>query len=212
MYNNLKNAIAASAVVVGLLLPAAADAAVFEGTFSVNANNGDGLIINTTPNVQAGFGSGNSFSFELTSVGQSVSFGLFDIWTTEDALNFDDLIGRAIETAFNFTAPPPPFGGDVDGSTVAGTIGFASWGSVDWDGATIVSFGALGDGQLQISLSDETFNGALGLNFAPGRDNGATVGVNFKLLANATEVPEPITIGLLGMGLVGLGVAARRRR
>jgi len=212
MFESLKGAVAVSAVAMGLLLPVAADAAVFEGTFSVNANNGSGLIIETAPNVQAGFGAGNNFSFELTSVGQSVTFRLLDIWTNEPSLQADDLVSRAIEAVFNFTAPPPPFGGSVDGDTVAGTILIASGGNVAWDGSEILTFGGLGDGQLRVSLSDEVFNVGGGLNFTPGRAYGASVDVTFKLLANATEVPEPLTIGLLGMGLVGLGVAARRRR
>ena len=61
MFMKLKGAIAATVLATGMLLPAVADAAAFEGTFSVNANNGSGLLISTAPNVQAGFGTGNSF-------------------------------------------------------------------------------------------------------------------------------------------------------
>lgn len=35
---------------------------------------------------------------------------------------------------------------------------------------------------------------------------------NFRFVTAATSVPEPGTVGLLGLGLLGAGVAARRRR
>jgi hypothetical protein len=184
-----------------------ASATVFQGTFGVTANTDDGLIINSAPNVQSGFGSGNSIHFDLTNVHDTVTFKLFDIWTPETAENFDDLVPQPITVNFDFVLPPPAFGGSADGSTVSGLFG---GGIVDWDNPSFIHFGELGDGVLKVTLEDEFFNPGL-FGYNGGQALGANVKVTFELKHQATEVPEPGTLAVLGLGLVGLAAVRRRK-
>jgi hypothetical protein len=56
---------------------------------------------------------------------------------------------------------------------------------------------------------DFTDIGAIQLTFDP-IENGADL--NIGLIAGTQQIPVPATFGLLGAGLIGLGVATRRRR
>jgi hypothetical protein len=51
---------------------------------------------------------------------------------------------------------------------------------------------------------------AMSFNSTGGMSNGANF--EFTFSAGAAAVPEPATLGLFGLGLLGLGAAARRRR
>ncbi len=47
---------------------------------------------------------------------------------------------------------------------------------------------------------------------APGGTTGRLSHINLYGVPGTAQVPEPMTLGLLGLGLVGLAMAARRRR
>lgn len=64
-----------------------------------------------------------------------------------------------------------------------------------------VNFGV--GGQYLVNISDVIFNNIN--QFQP-------LTLEFRLLSDSQNVPEPMTLGLLGAGLLGLGFAARRRR
>ena len=179
-----------------------ANATAFVGTFDVTANQGSGLIINSAPD-------NGPVSFNLTP-GHSVTQGIFDIYTPESALNGDDLNARPISVAFNFTAPTG-FGGTVGGTTDTAIFGIFDAGSVHWTNPAILTFG--NGGVLQISLSDEVFNGGFIGSFNDGVGHGAEVHATYKLIHDSLPgVPEPASWALMIGGFGMAGSMLRRRR
>jgi hypothetical protein len=169
----------------------------FTGTQTPTVHSsGPGLLINTqsiTPNLQ----------FTLNTVGQSVSSNLFKIYTNETDVGSDDLVGKPISVAFNFTSPA--FGGVLEGTTFGQSFfGLFENGAVHWnDGGN--------GGQLQIHLNDTTFNsGAFGLD--EGIREGGTVTADFTLLSLTSAAPEPATWAFMIFGFGAAGYSLRRRR
>ena len=140
-------------------------------------------------------------SFTLND-GLSSSFGFFNIWTTESAINNDDKSWKPISATLSFSTPISS--ATIDGDTYgvkAGFLGSYQAGKVVWDGpATMI----LSDRTFQISLSNETFNA--GYLWSLGC-KGATVEAT---VTQITSVPDGgITLMLLGLGLSGLAFGRR---
>lgn len=149
-------------------------------------------------------------SFSLTNVGDVFSTNLFRLGTSENRLDWDDILPYQITVDFLFSSPPPAFGGSAQGMTGAGWFK-KSFGYVVWHNPLVLSFGTTG--RLGVSL----------LNAAFGLPGAADISARFELLqadvAPTTtpppptntppqSVPETASLGLAVVGLIGFG--ARR--
>jgi hypothetical protein len=122
----------------------------------------------------------------------------------------DETDGLGVTAHFTFT---DPLGAIEDvsatGTATAGTINdiqvdyTLSWSPV------VVNFGT--SGQFKIELDTLSFTNNPGL---PHEDSTQLLGAKITLLSSSagdTAVPEPATLGLLALGMLGMGVVGRRR-
>jgi hypothetical protein len=172
---------------------------------NVVANGGSGLIIDysiSVPNSQS--------SFSLYD-GDSWTFDLFQIWTSETDVGSDDTAKKGISATVYFSDPVTS--ATVGGFTFGGSIlwGMTQWGEVVWKNPA-PTFTAADGRVFSIDLSDEVFNlGLFGLN--EGAAYGATVKATVKQIgSNYTSVPDNgSTAMLLGLSLLVIAAVSRRR-
>lgn len=198
-------------IVAGLGVASAPDASAtpISVQYTVSVNKTDpGLVIETMDLA------GNPYIDDL-ALGVPVTFDLFRIWTDESAVNVDeDDVAKPASVTWSFFYPP---GGSVSTGVTFGTslfnVGFLDAAQVVWTNPTVIDFA--NGAQIEVSLSDETFNRAsissVFFDLTPGIDNGANVEATMTL-TRAPQVPEPTTLWLLAVGLGGASLASRRRR
>lgn len=202
MTSRLRSMLLAGIAAGGMALATApAQAIPFVGSFEVHANSGSGLEIETWSY------NGGNLNLDLTLGTWSGWIKLFDIWTNETDVGDDDTEPKPISVVFSFTTPE--ILGSGTGTTVGGSfLGITEWGEVTWDNPATLTFGD--GGKLLVELTNNNFNQGL-FGLAEGPKHGATIEGRFKLVSAPVSVPEPASLALFSLGLIGLALAHRRR-
>jgi hypothetical protein len=184
----MRKFIAAAAVL--LISSVSANAAMITGTYTVSSNHG-GTVTNLLS---------DPFSLNLV-LGVAQTFDLAKIVEHSD--------GTSIITAlFNFTDPGSA-SGSLTGTDVYSTPGNSKHDALTWNNGGVLTQNFVDGSIVKIALGDVSYNGS---SF---NSQGLIAPVTFTLTQAATPVnavPEPFTLSVFGMGLVGAAAMARRRR
>ena len=147
------------------------------------------------------------------------TYQLFNIYTPETAVNWDDLSPVPISVSFDFSAPTPNSGPTTVNGTTQGNLvlfGLFHNGSVQWSNQGVFTWTAPGftnPGVMDISLSNGTFDAGLaGLH--GGARGGYVVNATFDWQNDpfGAAVPEPASWALMIGGFGLAGATLRRRR
>ena len=175
----------------------AAHALTFNGSFSLSGDYGSTPRLTVLTNASSG-----NFSFNL-DVGQSTTFNLFHIFSTETNINNPTTVAKSMLASLALGGGGT---GTVNGATVAVRTNPTYYGQVSWSGPIDVNFGK--GGVVRFALSDKTFNAG---NF--GLTTGSANGADVQMTATYMVAPVPLpAAGLLLIGGLGAIAGLRRRK
>lgn len=149
---------------------------------------------------------GATYSFDLTTIGDSTSFDIYGLVAFDSPIDADDLVPQPSTATFDF--------GALGSITIQGVSQAIALGSLPTTAgyaiATFISdtIRVSATEGIRITLSDTIFGTDGNGNFVTGRAGVGFVNATFTLAA--VPVPAALPLSLLALG--ALGVAARRRK
>ncbi|MCC7048690.1 MAG: PEP-CTERM sorting domain-containing protein [Alphaproteobacteria bacterium] len=207
MKMKLLAAVAVLGGIAGMAADASASTSFLLGTPGVSQTLGSGWGT-LSGQLDATFSINNpqsGLAFSLNPGEISLSYGFGNVTLNEQDISSDETNNLFVTYTFNFDLP-------TNQNVQVSTTGVATVGPVSDAGTDLVidfspvqvNFGV--GGSFFVSVADMSFNtNQAGRNFQPGT-------FSVQLISDSQNVPEPMTLGLLGAGLLGMGIAARRRR
>ena len=176
--------------------------AIFDGapdTYDISGFTFDGHFLYTTAGSGCGEGGCNTIDGESGQIADFFGAGTPVMTLAESGGNAFSLV--SLDAAIAYLNISSLY--NADSLTVVGTL---------FGGGTVSQTMGLGLGAGTMSF-DSSWGNLLSIEFAAGGSgNGSNAFVTDNIVLGAATVPEPGTLALLGIGLLGMGAARRRKK